>query len=555
MKQAQVNLMKNKRMSLNRIFSVSAAGILVLFLLLTWLIYSTLFGFKTLLNDVALESLPNIVISSKLYGESSRLLEATEQLSKSNSDAARRLAEEKITRYLEQLKSISEKNFHNEFLAIQLNTINLEIVDFTSLIKENLLIEKLINEKEKAIYKLFTLSQTFKTQPIGDEPHNQTYLWSLQLSKTLVNVSRSLNMDRLQEVRDLFRQFNNDLELLRQYAQQEDNSSQKLKLTNNLAQLILQDEGLLPLKIKQLRIAGRVIGRENFVHNLIQDFARLLEYSAKETEDEISQKMKRTIDKTETETSVIGLALIIGVIFLIVLIIFIQKNIVSRLQILNSMVQGRLKGKNIEASLKGNDEITDLANSFLLFSDTIEQQNVKLEHMSLSDGLTNIANRRALDIRLLHDIELSIRKKSHVAVLLMDVDNFKLYNDNYGHAAGDECLKIVAKIIQDTLKRSSDFLARYGGEEFVCVLPNTELEGAVAIADQILQSFRQAKVVHKFSATADFITLSIGIAVSGPERVLLPDQLLSIADKALYRAKEQGKNQYCFDQEALKVSP
>jgi diguanylate cyclase (GGDEF)-like protein len=105
------------------------------------------------------------------------------------------------------------------------------------------------------------------------------------------------------------------------------------------------------------------------------------------------------------------------------------------------------------------------------------------------------------------------------------------------------------------LKRSSDFLARYGGEEFVCVLPNTELEGAVAIADQILQSFRQAKVVHKFSATADFITLSIGIAVSGPERVLLPDQLLSIADKALYRAKEQGKNQYCFDQEALKVSP
>ena len=536
---------RKHRISLNRIFSITSGGMLLLFLILTWLIYSSLMGFKTLLDDIADESLPNIVFSSKLYGESSRLLEATQQLSKSNSDASKRLAEEKVEQYLAQLKRISEQYFKNEFLDVQLNIISLEIAEFTALIKKNLLINQQISEKEKAIYRLFTLSLAFESNVNDFGQTKENSFWAMQLSKTIVNVSRSINMNRLQEVRDLFRQFNTDLELLRQHAQQETNSSQKLKLTNNLAQLIVQEEGLLPLKILQLRTAGRAIGRENFVHNLIQDFGRLLEYSAKETEEKITKKMAATINKAESETSIIGVALIVGVIFLIVLIIFIQKNIMARLDMLNTMVKGKIKGQVMSANLKGNDEITDIANSFVLFSETIEQQNVKLEQMSLSDGLTNIANRRALDIRLLHDIELSIRKKSYVAVLLMDVDFFKLYNDNYGHAAGDECLKVIAHTIKHALKRNSDFIARYGGEEFVCVLPDTDLQGAEDIAQQILQSVRDSKVQHKMSAISDVVTLSIGIAVSGPDKVLMPEQLLNQSDKALYLAKSKGRNQYC----------
>lgn len=551
MSQLPVDNRHKKRLSLNRIFSGAAVGIIILFFLLTWLIYSSLLGFKTLLNDVADESLPTILTSSKLYGESSRLLEATEQLSKSNSEAARRLAEQNIKQYLNQIKRISEQNAQSEFLTIQLDTINLEIADFTSLIKENLAINQKISEREKAIYQLFNQSLKLSSEILTAPQLTSNNAWALQLSKTLVNVTRGLNVNRLQEIRALFRQTNSDIALLRSYAQQESNSTQKLKLTDDMARLILQEGGLLPLKIEQLRIAGRVIGRENFVHNIIQDFARLLEYSARETEIKITEKMALTLNKAETETSFIGLALVVGVIFLIVLIIFVQKNIVSRLHLLNSMVKSKINGENISTNLKGNDEITDLAKSFLLFSDTIEQQQVKLEHMSLSDGLTNIANRRALDIRLLHDIELSVRKKSHVAVLLLDVDCFKLYNDNYGHAAGDECLKIIANIIKDGLKRSQDFVARYGGEEFVCVLPDTDLDGAVAIAEHILHSIRDAKVRHKFSTVADFITLSIGIAVSSPERVLLPDQLLNQADKALYRAKNSGKNKHCSNESVL----
>jgi diguanylate cyclase (GGDEF)-like protein len=536
---------KGRRISLIRVFSLTGSAILALFLLLCWLTFTSLLDFKTMFNDVAEKSLPDIVISSQLYAQSSRLLEATEQLSKSNSDAAKRLAEQQIAHYLEDLKNISKKRFQNEFLDLQLDIISVEISEFTTLIKQKLLINQQLKERENAIHKLHAVALALEPQLQTDDKIMANYQWSLQLSRTVTNVSRSLNMNRLQEVRQLFRQFNGDIALLRDYAQQGEHQNQKLKLTNNLAQLMLQDEGLLPLKILQLRIDGRVIGRENFVHNLIQDFARLLEYSANETEQKVTQQLAQTVKRTKTESSLIGLVLTGAIVLLIVMILFIQKHVIIRLQSLNNLVKSKIKGDDISSKIRGNDEITDLANTFTLFTQTIEEQQIKLEHMSLSDGLTGIANRRALDMRLLHDIELSIRKKSHVAILIMDIDCFKLYNDNYGHAAGDECLKIIASCIKNALKRSSDFVARYGGEEFVCVLPDTNLTGAKEIADDIMRSVQDKKVAHQHSTVTDFVTLSMGIAVSGPELVLLPDKLLSNADKALYIAKDNGKNQVC----------
>ncbi|WP_340678444.1 diguanylate cyclase [Paraglaciecola sp.] len=541
-------VVKARRISLIRVFSLTASAIMTLFLLLCWLIYTSLLDFKAMFNDVAVHSLPDIVISSQLYGQSSRLLEATEQLSKSNSEVAKRLAEERISQYLHYLKGISQKRFQNEFIDLQLHNISLEIGEFSTLIKQKLLINQQLKEKESAINKLHTMALALEPQLQTDIQIMANYQWSLQLSRTVTSVNRSLNMDRLQEVRQLFRQFNTDVVLLREYAKRGEHQNQKLKLTNNLAQLILQDEGLLPLKILQLRIDGRVIGRENFVHNLIQDFARLLEFSAIETEQKVTKQLAKTINRTTTETTLIGLVLAGAIVLLVAMILFIQKHVIIRLQSLNNLVKSKINGDEISAKIRGNDEITDLANTFNLFSQTIEEQQVKLEHMSLSDGLTGIANRRSLDIRLLHDIELSIRKKSHVAILLMDIDCFKLYNDNYGHAAGDECLKIIATCIKSALKRSSDFVARYGGEEFVCVLPDTNLAGAKDIAMDIMRSVEEAKVLHHYSTVTDYITLSTGIAVSGPDLVLLPDKLLDKADKALYVAKDNGKNQFCSEQ-------
>jgi diguanylate cyclase (GGDEF)-like protein len=162
----------------------------------------------------------------------------------------------------------------------------------------------------------------------------------------------------------------------------------------------------------------------------------------------------------------------------------------------------------------------------------------------MSDGLTGIANRRALDIRLKHDIELSVRQKSNVALLLMDIDCFKQYNDNYGHSAGDQCLQDVAKFICESRQRDSDFVARYGGEEFACMLPNTDSKGAQEIAIHIIEELKKNALPHKYSNVADYITMSIGIATSHPNHLLTSEDIIRQADTALYAAKKAGKNTY-----------
>ena len=172
----------------------------------------------------------------------------------------------------------------------------------------------------------------------------------------------------------------------------------------------------------------------------------------------------------------------------------------------------------------------------------------------MSDGLTGIANRRALDIRLNHDIELSARQKSSVAILLMDIDCFKQYKDNYGHSAGDQCLKEVSKIIGDSLHRDSDFVARYGGEEFACVLPNTNSKGAQEIATHLIEQLKRVALPHKYSNVADYLTMSIGIAISQPNALLTPEAINRQADTALYVAKKTGKNSYRLYSSAIPLN-
>jgi diguanylate cyclase (GGDEF)-like protein len=208
------------------------------------------------------------------------------------------------------------------------------------------------------------------------------------------------------------------------------------------------------------------------------------------------------------------------------------------------MLLSRSQGFDYQIELDGNDEITDLVETFNEFTHTIEIQKQKLKKLSMSDGLTGIANRRALDIRLKHDIELSVRQKSTVTILLMDIDCFKLYNDNYGHLAGDQCLKDVTKLVCDLLQRNTDFVGRYGGEEFVCILPGTDTQGAAEVAVNIIKKMRNEALPHLYSDVADYVTMSIGIATSKPTEVLTPEAIIKRADTALYVAKDSGKNMY-----------
>jgi diguanylate cyclase (GGDEF)-like protein/PAS domain S-box-containing protein len=176
----------------------------------------------------------------------------------------------------------------------------------------------------------------------------------------------------------------------------------------------------------------------------------------------------------------------------------------------------------------------------------LEEANRELQHLANLDGLTQIANRRGFDEHLQREWNRLTREAASLSLLLCDIDCFKLYNDTYGHIAGDQCLRQIARAIAETLKRPADLVSRYGGEEFAVILPNTAAEGAVQVAEFILARVQQLQIDHGRSPIAPHLTVSIGIATTIPVQQVLPDALVALADEALYQAKAKGRNAYCL---------
>ena len=168
-----------------------------------------------------------------------------------------------------------------------------------------------------------------------------------------------------------------------------------------------------------------------------------------------------------------------------------------------------------------------------------------LSELALLDGLTSIPNRRRLDELLELECRRAARAESTVSVLMIDVDDFKAYNDTYGHGAGDECLKQIATTLLTGLKRPADMVARYGGEEFVVLLPETDAEAAAHVAERLRAHIEARQIPHVNSRAANHVTISVGCATSVTGSDCCGDALLDLADKNLYAAKENGRNTVC----------
>ena len=160
------------------------------------------------------------------------------------------------------------------------------------------------------------------------------------------------------------------------------------------------------------------------------------------------------------------------------------------------------------------------------------------------DGLTQIANRRRFDEYLSQEWVRHRRAQRAISLLICDVDHFKLFNDTYGHQAGDDCLRTVANALRQCLRRNGDMVARYGGEEFAMVLPETNFQGAVQVANQVRSALALAGVPHAGSPVCDTVTLSIGVACTIPQTKAGadPGELVAEADRFLYLAKHRGRN-------------
>lgn len=249
-------------------------------------------------------------------------------------------------------------------------------------------------------------------------------------------------------------------------------------------------------------------------------------------------------------TSLVFMTLMAIVLF-IILYAFLHKTLVTPLSKLTSHVKGINASEDMTQRLdiQQNDEIGILADEFNHMQIRLEedhqmrkQMENTLRELATQDSLTEVANRRSFDAVLSREVQRAARRKDSISLIMVDIDHFKQYNDEYGHQSGDEALRMVARTLKEGMSRASDFVARYGGEEFVIILPNTMAREAHLVADILRTGVEALNIPHELSETAPHITISLGVSSQIPSHAYIVDDLLKEADKAMYEAKKQGRN-------------
>jgi diguanylate cyclase (GGDEF)-like protein len=192
-----------------------------------------------------------------------------------------------------------------------------------------------------------------------------------------------------------------------------------------------------------------------------------------------------------------------------------------------------------------NSELSEKSQMLDEAYDELRDVNDKLAHQANTDDLTGLANRRNFNRLIEHEYRRCIRGKQPLSVLMSDLDNFKAFNDHYGHLEGDECLRIIANVFRQVFCRSTDVVARYGGEEIVVVLPDTDQDEALKLAETLRTSVKELQLPHAGNGSYNIVTISVGCVSLIPSVTESVDSIIQKADKALYDAKDLGRNRVC----------
>jgi diguanylate cyclase (GGDEF)-like protein len=211
-----------------------------------------------------------------------------------------------------------------------------------------------------------------------------------------------------------------------------------------------------------------------------------------------------------------------------------RRSVETELEAIRDELERRVRERTQALELR-NEELSRLRLA-------LETANQRLKRLVSVDGLTGIANRRHFDRALDREIRRARRERLPLSLVFLDLDEFKRFNDTYGHARGDEVLRLVAQTLDETFRRGGDLVARYGGEEFAVVLPGVDGKRAGLYAERLRRRIWRLAIPYGASQVSDRMTISGGVATVAPPHVVAPDDLLRAADQALYRAKCQGRN-------------
>ncbi|WP_196138436.1 diguanylate cyclase [Aliikangiella sp. G2MR2-5] len=322
-------------------------------------------------------------------------------------------------------------------------------------------------------------------------------------------------------------------------------------LQSEISLLSLTGEGSIPetaFHVRELELGKNFRNRDNNVYLLFDDLegipSLMVSYRAP----------KRMFEDSWLENSLVA-AILASFTLLIFLFFLLNEMLISPLKRLRNTIRKVMNEGDYEGttSIHRQDEIGRLAHLIdILFEKVLSQQkqlvahNIELRELSDTDELTGIANRRALKNyieRVGRELDESGIKLSF---LMVDVDHFKLFNDEYGHKAGDQALRAVAQTMTEYTRESIDLVARYGGEEFAVLLMNIDQDKAVKVATKLCRAIENLKVENRASPTSHYLTISIGITFSDSVRNCSSETMFQMADRALYQAKKEGRNRVVY---------
>lgn len=256
--------------------------------------------------------------------------------------------------------------------------------------------------------------------------------------------------------------------------------------------------------------------------------------------------LPRHITQLGNEITVYGIALFIllSLLMSITLLVLFRRLVIQPIvELKNDIAKiSSAMDYSLRAQIRSEDEIGSLSREFNTMLSLLEANNEELKKLSETDPLTGLYNRLALDKKIGQAWNILARTGDSIAVMLIDIDYFKSYNDHYGHLAGDECLKQIAQILKGAARRDADMVARFGGEEFLVMLPGIDTEAAMEIARELLETVAEAGIEHTRSDIAPYVTVSIGLSAVIPSHAYTSFDLIQAADNALYKAKANGRN-------------
>ena len=517
-----------RKQSISTITNILLVVFIGLIVLMVSFTYNQLKQTETSFKKIAIEVLPTLANNGIIHSQLSSLAFLVANFAQSNSLAQMRISRAEVTDKLQEI----ERLIGTSSIAIDndLKLIRTEFKLLDAMIQEVFALQKILNEGETQLY---TIRST-----IQDSDSTKRY----EITELLLLALKLIHAEKLIDVRKLQRSMEAQLTGITEST--DSTLDINTLISEKINQLVFGEQGIIASKLLVLRTRGRVEGQRNFVRRLVLDIASATEFKAYEFADSQSVQAELLARRTSEQFSITLIAHLVTFLIGLAVIVFVRMRVVTRLEALTQSLSHKTLPDNIERLYRQNDEISALAKTVAEHINTIDEQKAELTQLSFMDSLTKVGNRRAFNQKFQQALNLAMRNRLTLSVLLIDVDSFKQFNDEFGHVKGDECLFQVAQLLNNRAKRSSDFVARYGGEEFVCLLIGMPPDDALAFAKQLCVLVEALAIPHTLnSASVDVVTVSIGVYSETTINAQSGERLLQCADTALYQAKTSGRNQ------------